>query len=71
MMSQPFVIVGRGYANRIEFEYDGPLADALIQIWPRASSVVLWPPAYMMDEDLVHLLTLAPSGLNASIWPVP
>jgi hypothetical protein len=66
-----FVILGHRFSNRIDVEYAGPLADALIRIWPRRAPVVAWPPRYMMDQDLLQVLTLAPSGFIASVWPAP
>ena len=61
-----FVIVGHSYSERLEFEFHGPLADALLPIWPHRRPVVSWPPVYMMDQDLIQILTLPPSGLNAA-----
>jgi hypothetical protein len=66
-----FLILGHRFANSIDVEYDGPLADALIRIWPRRAPVVAWPPRYMMDQDLLQVLTLAPSGFIASVSPAP
>lgn len=66
-----FLILGHRFSNRIDVEYDGPLADALIRIWPHRASVVPWPPRHMMDQDLLQMLTLAPSGFIASVWPAP
>ena len=64
-----FLIVGHGYPNVIDLEYEGHLADALIRIWPPRSPVISWPPEYMMDRDLVDTITLAPSGFTATVLP--
>jgi hypothetical protein len=66
-----FVILGHRCSNGVDLEYEGPLADALIRIWPHRTPVVPWPPEYMMDQDLVQMLTLAPSGFSASVRPAP
>lgn len=66
-----FAIVGHGYANRIKFELDGPLSDALLPIWPHIVPAVSWPPAYMMDQQLIRLLGLPEAGISAIIGPPP
>lgn len=66
-----FLVVGHGYANRVEFDVDGPLADALIPVWPHRTPVVAWPPMYMLDQQLLQLLTLPESGITARIAQYP
>jgi hypothetical protein len=66
-----FLVVGHGYANRAEFDVDGPLTDALIPVWPPRTPVVAWPPTYMLDQQLLQLLTLPESGITARIAQYP
>ncbi|MHB1467680.1 MAG: hypothetical protein ACYCU0_08350 [Solirubrobacteraceae bacterium] len=65
-----FLIIGHSYDNRVEFDVDGPLSDALIPIWPHRMPIVAWPPNYMMDQELLPLLTLPESAVTARVWPV-
>lgn len=64
-----FLLVGHRFANRMNVEYHGHLAEGLIRIWPNSAPVVAWPPKYMMDRDLLEGITLPPSGFAATIWP--
>lgn len=64
-----FLLVGHRFANRISVEYQGHLAEGLIRIWPHTEPVVAWPPKYMMDRDLLEVITLPPGGFAATIWP--
>lgn len=63
-----FVVVGHRYRNAAEVTYDGSLDESLIKIWP-PTGVVSWPPRYMLDRDLIDLLTVAPNGITIRVWP--
>ena len=67
-----FLLVGHRFANRTEVEYTGFLREAMANVWPDASGVVRWPPAYMMDRDFIDTLTLEGVGsFETRVWPGP
>ena len=65
-----FLVIGHGFANRIDITLRGVLEDALIKIWPRERSVVAWPPQYMMDHAFIEDFTVPDfATLEARVFP--
>lgn len=66
-----FVIVGHRLGNRTKVGYTGALGDALLGIWPPSGVSMTWPPLYMLDRDLLPLLTVPPGGLRSTCGVPP
>ena len=64
-----FVVIGHRYRNRAELRYEGILTDAIEQVWPDPRPTLQWPPRYMMDRDLVDVITHPPGGFTIRVWP--
>jgi hypothetical protein len=51
-----FLVIGHGYRNRVVIDCREPIKDAVTKIWPVTTPAVSWPPAYMMDTELIDVL---------------
>ena len=57
-----FVVVAHRLKNHVKITYEGGFDEALIQIWPDPSGLLLWPPPLMMDREFIEIITLPPGG---------
>jgi hypothetical protein len=64
-----FVVAGHCYASEGHLDYDGHLGDAMLPIWPVHYDTARWPPASMMDPDLVESLARPEGGLSLVLRP--
>lgn len=51
-----FLVIGHSYQNRVVIDCREPIKDAVTKIWPVTTPAVSWPPAYMMDAQLIDIL---------------
>jgi hypothetical protein len=66
-----FLVIGHGYRNRVVIDCREPIKDAVTKIWPVTTSAVSWPPAYMMDAELIDVLfeRNEPPVLDVQVFP--
>jgi hypothetical protein len=51
-----FLVIGHRHPNRVAITCRDPIKDAVSQIWPISTPLVVWPPELMMDRQLIDVL---------------